>query len=69
VLQKLGERGNTVIIIEHSLDVIRQADYIIDMGPEGGRGGGTVLSTGTPEQVAKSKKGYTPRFLKEELAR
>jgi excinuclease ABC subunit A len=69
VLQKLVERGNTVIIIEHNLDVIRQADYIIDMGPEGGRGGGTVLSTGTPEQVAKSKKGYTPRFLKEELAR
>jgi excinuclease ABC subunit A len=67
VLQKLVDRGNTVIIIEHNLDVIKLADYIIDMGPEGGRNGGTVLSTGTPEEVAKSKKGYTPKFLKEEL--
>ena len=63
VLQKLVDRGNTVIIIEHNLDVIKLADWIIDMGPEGGRKGGQVLSTGTPEQVAKSKKGYTPRFL------
>ena len=69
VLQKLVDRGNTVIIIEHNLDVIKLADYIIDMGPEGGRNGGTVLSTGTPEEVAKSKKGYTPKFLKEELKR
>ena len=69
VLRKLVDRGNTVIIIEHNLDVILQADYIIDMGPEGGRNGGTILSTGTPEEVAKSKKGYTPRFLKEELKR
>ena len=68
VLQKLVDRGNTVIVIEHNLDVIKLADHIIDMGPEGGRGGGTVLSTGTPEQVAKSKKGYTPRFLKAELS-
>lgn len=67
VLQKLVDRGNTVIIIEHNLDVIKLADYIIDMGPEEGRNGGTVLSTGTPEEVAKSKKGYTPKFLKEEL--
>ncbi len=67
VLQKLVDRGNTVIIIEHNLDVIKLADYIIDMGPEGGRNGGTLLSTGTPEEVAKSKKGYTPKFLKEEL--
>ncbi|MBR1545557.1 MAG: excinuclease ABC subunit UvrA [Prevotella sp.] len=67
VLQKLVDRGNTVIVIEHNLDVIKLADYIIDMGPEGGRNGGTILSTGTPEQVAKSKKGFTPRFLKEEL--
>ena len=67
VLQKLVDRGNTVIVIEHNLDVIKLADYIIDMGPEGGRNGGTILSTGTPEQVAKSKKGFTPKFLKEEL--
>ena len=64
VLQKLVDRGNTVIIIEHNLDVIKLADWIIDMGPEGGRKGGQVLSVGTPEQVAKSKKGYTPKFLK-----
>ncbi len=67
VIHKLVDRGNTVIIIEHNLDVIRQADYIIDMGPEGGRKGGMVLSEGTPEQVARSKKGFTPKFLKEEL--
>ena len=67
VLRRLVDRGNTVIIIEHNLDVIRQADWIIDMGPEGGRRGGEILTTGTPEQVAKSKKGYTPRFLKQEL--
>ena len=67
VLQRLVDRGNTVIIIEHNLDVIKLADHIIDMGPEGGRNGGTVLSTGTPEEVAKSKKGYTPIFLKKEL--
>ena len=63
VLQKLVDRGNTVIIIEHNLDVIKLADWIIDMGPEGGRKGGQILSTGTPEQVAKSKKGFTPIFL------
>jgi excinuclease ABC subunit A len=67
VLQRLVDRGNTVIVIEHNLDVIRLADHIIDMGPEGGRGGGTILTTGTPEEVAKSKKGYTPKFLKETL--
>ena len=67
VLQKLVDKGNTVIIIEHNLDVIKLADHIIDMGPEGGRGGGMVMSAGTPEEVAKSKNGYTPRFLKEEL--
>ena len=63
VLQKLVDRGNTVIIIEHNLDVIRQADWIIDMGPEGGRNGGQILSVGTPEEVAKSRKGYTPQFI------
>ena len=67
VLQKLVDRGNTVIIIEHNLDVIKLADWIIDIGPEGGRNGGQILSTGTPEEVAKSKKGYTPKFLKKIL--
>ena len=67
VLNRLVDKGNTVIIIEHNLDVIKQADYIIDMGPEGGRGGGQVLSCGTPEEVAESKLGYTPPFIKEEL--
>ena len=67
VLQQLVDRGNTVIVIEHNLDVIKLADYIIDMGPEGGRNGGRVLSTGTPEQVAQSTEGYTPRFLKKML--
>ena len=67
VLQRLVDRGNTVIIIEHNMDVIKLADHIIDMGPEGGRGGGTILSTGTPEQVAKSKKGYTPTYLLQEI--
>ena len=63
VLQKLVDRGNTVIIIEHNLDVIKLADYIIDMGPEGGRGGGRMLSCGTPEVVAKNQESYTSRFL------
>lgn len=67
VLQKLVERGNTVIVIEHNLDVIKLADHIIDMGPDGGRKGGRILSTGTPEEVAKSKLGYTPKFLRNEL--
>ncbi len=67
VLRSLVSRGNTVIIIEHNLDVIRQADWIIDMGPEGGRRGGEVLITGTPEQVAASEKGYTSHFLKKEM--
>ena len=64
VLRRLVDRGNTVIVIEHNLDVIEQADWIIDMGPEGGRRGGEILTTGTPSQVARSKKGYTPRYLK-----
>ena len=67
VLQKLVDRGNTVVIIEHNLDVIKLADHLIDMGPEGGRNGGTVLSVGTPEQVAASDKGFTPKFLREAL--
>ena len=67
VLQRLVNRGNTVIIIEHNLDVIKLADHIIDMGPEGGRKGGQVLVTGTPEEVVKSGIGYTAKFLKDEL--
>ena len=63
VLQKLVDRGNTVIIIEHNLDVIKLADWLIDMGPEGGRGGGQLLFAGTPEEMAKSKIGYTYKFL------
>lgn len=67
VLQRLVEKGNTVIVIEHNLDVIKVADYLIDMGPEGGRGGGEVVAVGTPEEVAAIKKGYTSQFLAEEL--
>ena len=67
VLNQLVEKGNTVIIIEHTMDVIKVADYIIDMGPEGGRGGGTVVAKGTPEQVAKVQESHTARFLREEL--
>ena len=67
VLNRLVDQGNTVVVIEHNMDVIKMADYIIDMGPEGGRNGGMVLSTGTPEEVATSEKGYTPLFLREEL--
>lgn len=67
VLNKLVDKGNTVIVIEHNLDVIKMADYLIDMGPEGGKGGGEVLSAGTPEEVAKSLQGYTPKFLREEI--
>ncbi len=69
VLNLLVDKGNTVIVIEHNLDVIKLADYIIDMGPEGGRAGGQILSTGTPEEVSQSAQGYTPTFLKEELQR
>jgi len=67
VLNRLVDKGNTVIVIEHNLDVIKMADYIIDMGPEGGRGGGEFLACGTPEEVAQSDKGFTPRFLRTEL--
>lgn len=63
VLQKLIDKGNTVLIIEHNLDVIKLADYLIDMGPEGGRGGGRILAKGTPEEVVKSKQGHTQKFL------
>lgn len=67
VLNRLVDKGNTVIVIEHNLDVIKLSDHVIDMGPEGGKGGGELLSYGTPEEVARSKKGYTPFFLRKEL--
>ena len=67
ILQRLADGGNTVVVIEHNLDVIKQADYIIDMGPEGGDGGGTVVVTGTPEKVAKCAKSYTGKYLKKML--
>ena len=64
ILQRLTEGGNTVIVIEHNLDVIKTADYIIDIGPEGGDRGGTVIASGTPEDVARVKKSYTGMYLK-----
>ena len=67
ILQKLTDGGNTVVVIEHNLDVIKNADYIIDMGPEGGDGGGTVIAKGTPEEVAKIKQSYTGHFIKKML--
>ena len=69
ILHKLAEGGNTVVVIEHNLDVIKTADYIIDMGPEGGEGGGTVIAEGTPEQIAKNKKSYTGVYVKKMLER
>ena len=67
ILQRLVGNGNTVVVIEHNLDVIKTADYIIDMGPEGGDGGGTIVSVGTPEEIAKNKKSYTGMYLKKML--
>ncbi|SCX93056.1 excinuclease ABC subunit UvrA [Flavobacterium caeni] len=67
VIKKLVDKGNTILIIEHNMDVIKLADHIIDIGPEGGKGGGTVVAVGTPEEVAKNKKSYTAQFLKKEL--
>ena len=67
VLQRLTDCGNTVVVIEHNLDVIKMADYIIDLGPEGGEAGGKVVVTGTPEQIVKNKNSYTAKFLKEKL--
>lgn len=67
VLNRLVEKGNTVIVIEHNMDVIKVADYIIDIGPEGGRNGGRIVATGTPEEIAKNKESITGRFLKDEL--
>jgi excinuclease ABC subunit A len=68
VLNKLVEKGNTIIVIEHNLDVIKSADYIIDMGPEGGRNGGQILFAGTPEEmIVSDTKSYTTPFLRDEL--
>jgi excinuclease ABC subunit A len=69
VLHALVEQGNTVVVIEHNLDVIKTADYIIDMGPEGGDGGGQVIAKGTPEEIAKSPISYTGKYLKKLLNR
>ena len=69
VLQSLADKGNTVIVIEHNLDVIKSADWIIDMGPEGGAGGGTLVAQGTPEEVAKVKESFTGQYLAEVLAK
>jgi len=68
VINKLVDKGNTILIIEHNMDVIKLADYIIDIGPEGGKGGGNVVAKGTPEEVAKNKKSFTAEFLKKEFA-
>lgn len=67
VLQELVNLGNTVLVIEHNLDVVKVADHIIDIGPEGGKGGGTILCTGTPEAIVKKGIGHTSTFLKQEL--
>ena len=64
VINRLVDKGNTILIIEHNMDVIKLSDYIIDIGPEGGKGGGNVVAKGTPEEVAKNKKSYTAQFLK-----
>jgi excinuclease ABC subunit A len=69
VLNKLVDKGNTIIVIEHNLDIIKCADYIIDLGPEGGAAGGQIMATGTPEQIASEQNSYTAQFLKKELLR
>ena len=67
VLQRLVDKGNSVLVIEHNMDVIKSADWIIDLGPDGGRAGGEIVTCGTPEQVAGQDKGFTGRYLREEL--
>lgn len=69
VLHRLRDQGNTIVVIEHNLDVIKTADWIVDLGPEGGSGGGQIIATGTPEEVAKVKGSHTARFLKDILAK
>ena len=68
VLQKLADGGNTVLVIEHNLDVIKTADHIIDLGPEGGDGGGTIVCTGTPEEIAACDRSYTGQYLRKMLS-
>jgi len=68
VLHRLRDQGNTVVVIEHNLDVIKTADWVVDLGPEGGAGGGQIIATGTPEQVAKKRGSHTGKFLKPLLA-
>jgi excinuclease ABC subunit A len=67
VLRRLTDCGNSVVVIEHNLDVIKMADYIIDLGPEGGEAGGRVVATGPPEEIIKNKKSYTAKYLKNKL--
>lgn len=67
ILKRLAEGGNTVVVIEHNLDVIKSADYLIDIGPEGGEGGGRVIAEGTPEEVAENPESYTGRYVKRYL--
>ncbi|MEC8133647.1 MAG: hypothetical protein VX046_02230, partial [Bacteroidota bacterium] len=67
VLQKLVDKGNTVLIIEHNMDVIKAVDYIVDIGLEGGQGGGTIIACGTPENIVKNKVSHTAKYLKKEL--
>jgi excinuclease ABC subunit A len=67
VLNRLVNKGNTILIIEHNMDVIKMVDHIIDIGYEGGRGGGKIVAQGTPEEVAKDKRSFTAKFLKKEL--
>jgi excinuclease ABC subunit A len=69
VLQELVDKGNTVIVIEHNLDVVKSADWIVDLGPEGGSGGGTIVAEGTPEQVARAEGSWTGKFLAPMLAK
>ena len=67
ILQRLVDTGNSIIVIEHNLDLIKTADYIIDLGPEGGEGGGEIVAVGSPEQIVKNERSYTGRFLKKYL--
>ncbi|MFA7682180.1 MAG: hypothetical protein WCX61_04075, partial [Candidatus Peribacteraceae bacterium] len=69
VLQRLVDKGNTVLVIEHNLDVIKSVDYIVDLGPDGGHGGGKIVALGTPEEVAKNTESFTGQYLKKMLAR
>ncbi|MEY2702340.1 MAG: excinuclease subunit excinuclease subunit, partial [Bacteroidota bacterium] len=67
IMQKLVDKGNTVVVIEHNMDIIKSADYILDIGPDGGEGGGQLVAKGTPEEVANNEKSYTGKYLKKHL--